>query len=76
MDPIYRYVIGNQLTIQGFLVARWYDRWFEGISQMHQWMKEGKLKYHEAITVGFENIFSALIDMLNGKNKGKNLVKI
>lgn len=36
---------------------------------------QGKLKYKETITEGFENIPKAFIDMLQGKNYGKAIIK-
>lgn len=62
--------------MEGFIVSRWLDRWFEGIKQNIQWIKEGKLKYNETITDGFENMFQAFVDMLEGKNFGKAIVKV
>ena len=66
----------NQLKMEGFIVSRWSERWMEGITQMLQWVQEGKIKYHETITIGFENQPKAFIDMLRGKNTGKALVKV
>jgi len=37
---------------------------------------QGKLKYKETITSGFENIPKAFISMLKGKNIGKAVVKV
>lgn len=65
----------KQLKIEGFVVYRWLDRWLEGLTQLQKWIEEGKLKYHETITDGFENMPQAFIDMLRGKNTGKAVVK-
>lgn len=62
--------------MEGFVVHRWADRWEEGIKQNLQWIKEGKLKYKETITEGFENAFNAFVGMLQGDNTGKAIVKI
>ncbi|KAJ8923381.1 hypothetical protein NQ315_001939 [Exocentrus adspersus] len=35
----------SQLRMEGFIVHRWLDRWFEGIEQNMKWIQEGKLKY-------------------------------
>lgn len=70
-----RTILFKQLKIQGFLVTRWYDRWMEGIHQMLKWIKEGKLKFRETVTEGFENMPKAFIDMMNGKNTGKAVIK-
>ncbi|KAK5647442.1 hypothetical protein RI129_002334 [Pyrocoelia pectoralis] len=68
--------IRNELRMEGFMVTRWTERWSEGIEQNLKWIKEDKLKYKETITEGFENIINAFIDMLNGKNTGKAIVKV
>jgi len=66
----------KQAKAEGFLVRQFVDRWPEGIKQMGAWLAEGRLKYHEDIERGIENAPRAFIGMLNGKNLGKQLVKI
>jgi NADPH-dependent curcumin reductase CurA len=65
----------KQLKVEGFIVTRFQERWPQGIAQMARWIQEGKLRYREDIVVGFENTPRAFIDMLEGKNTGKMLVK-
>lgn len=65
----------KQLMMKGFLVWAYNDRWFEGITHLKNWVEEGKIKYRETTTEGFENMPRALIDMLEGKNTGKAVVK-
>ncbi|KAK5647441.1 hypothetical protein RI129_002333 [Pyrocoelia pectoralis] len=74
--PIDTYILRLQLKVEGFMVHRWADRWEEGIMQNLQWLKEGKLKYKETVTCGFENVVSAFIGMLKGDNVGKAVVKV
>ncbi|MFP6581819.1 MAG: NADP-dependent oxidoreductase [Candidatus Hydrogenedentota bacterium] len=66
----------TQSRAEGFIVSRFADRFPEGALQMGQWIQEGKLKYREDIMDGLENTPEAFIRMLNGKNKGKQLVKV
>lgn len=61
--------------MEGFIVSRWGDRWMEGITQILKWIQEDKIKYHETVTEGFENMPTALIEMLRGSNTGKAVVK-
>lgn len=68
-------IIEKQLKVEGFIVSRWFDRWKEGVTQLSQWIQEGKLKYKETITEGFDNLPSAFIGMLRGENTGKALVR-
>lgn len=66
----------KQARAEGFLVFQFAERYAEGLQQMAQWIKEGKLKYTETIEDGIENAPRAFISMLQGKNTGKQLVKV
>jgi hypothetical protein len=68
-------ILVKQIKVEGFIVSRFQERWPQGVAQMAQWMKEGRIKYHEDIVEGFEKTPRAFIDMLEGKNTGKMLVK-
>jgi leukotriene B4 12-hydroxydehydrogenase/15-oxo-prostaglandin 13-reductase len=68
-------ILVKQLRVEGFIVTRFQERWPQGIAQMARWIHEGKIRYREDIVEGFENTPRAFIDMLEGKNTGKMLVK-
>lgn len=70
------FVLVKQLQVEGFIVVRWQSRWAEGIAQMAQWLKEGKIQYREDILEGLPNTVKAFIGMLQGENTGKMLVKV
>ena len=75
--PSARNVIsGNGSSGVGIILNQFGARFPEGIQQMAQWIKEGKLTYREDIIEGLENTPKAFIRMLNGENKGKQLVKV
>lgn len=59
-----------------FVVFEWIDRYEEATSQLGQWVKQGCLKYRESIGEGIENAPGLFRGMLNGKNFGKQLVRI
>ncbi|XP_046742909.1 prostaglandin reductase 1-like [Diprion similis] len=69
-------LVFSQLKMEGFIVMRWQNRWMEGIEQNLKWIKEGKLKYRETFTDGFENMFDAFVGLLQGENTGKAVVKV
>ncbi|KAG4075639.1 hypothetical protein HA402_003464 [Bradysia odoriphaga] len=69
-------MVFKQLKMEGFIVSRWNNRWMEGIRQMLKWIKDGKIKCNETFTEGFDNIPTAFIEMLQGKNVGKAVVKV
>jgi hypothetical protein len=69
------FVLVKQVKVEGFIVFRFQNRYEEGIKQMAQWLREGKLKHREQVVEGFENTVKAFIGMLKGDNTGKMLVK-
>jgi len=72
----YMMMLIRQVTVQGFLVPQFGAKFPEGIQQMAQWIDEDKITYREDILEGLENTPKAFIRMLNGENKGKQLVKV
>jgi NADPH-dependent curcumin reductase CurA len=72
----YMALLVHQVSVQGFLVPQFGAQFPEGIQQMAQWLKEGKITYREDIMDGLENTPKAFIRMLKGENKGKQLVKV
>ncbi|HXD31991.1 MAG TPA: NADP-dependent oxidoreductase [Pyrinomonadaceae bacterium] len=70
------YLLVNSSLMQGFIVTDYAARFGEGVRQMVQWLKEGKLKYAENIVEGFENTPQAFLGLFTGENLGKQLVKV
>ncbi len=66
----------KQAKAEGFLVFQFANRYGEGLKQMAEWIKQGKLKYREDIEHGIENAPGAFMAMLKGRNTGKQLVKL
>ncbi|XP_014739589.1 PREDICTED: prostaglandin reductase 1 isoform X2 [Sturnus vulgaris] len=69
-------MVFKELQMEGFIVTRWNNRWKEGLQALLKWVVEGKVKYHEHVTEGFENMPMAFIGMLKGENLGKAVVKV
>ncbi|WLR48760.1 NADP-dependent oxidoreductase [Halobacillus litoralis] len=70
------HLIKSSALIKGFTVGDYQDRFKEGFSHLAQWLQEGRLKYEETITEGFENIPDAFFGLFEGANLGKQLVKV
>ncbi|KAJ9577790.1 hypothetical protein L9F63_005646 [Diploptera punctata] len=68
-------IVMKQLKMEGFIVTRWSQRWQEGIKQNLKWIEEGKIKWRETVTEGFENMPKAFFGMLKGENFGKAVIK-
>jgi NADPH-dependent curcumin reductase CurA len=73
LQPI---LLTKSATMRGFIVSDFSAKFPAAIKQLTVWLKEGKLTYAETIVYGFDNIPQAFIDLFDGKNKGKMIVKI
>lgn len=69
-------LLTRSALMQGFIVSNFKEHFSEGMEQLSQWVKEGKLKYEETIMDGFDKLPEAFIGLFSGKNKGKMIVKI
>lgn len=67
--------IGKEVTLKGFHASTYAPRFPEGITQMARWLQEGKLQFKETLYQGFDQMPQALIDLLDGKNIGKVVIK-
>ena len=68
-------LLTRSVLMQGFIVSNFEDQFPEGIQQLAQWLKEGKLKTSETIEHGFENLPAALLGLFKGENMGKMIVE-
>ena len=66
----------RQAKVEGFLVTQFADRFEAGLHQLSTWLKEKRLHYREDVVEGLEKAPQAFIRMLEGKNIGKQLVKV
>ena len=70
------FLVKNSASMKGFIIFDYVDRHPKGIQQLAKWLQQDKLKYTETIREGFDNIPQAFMDLFEGKNKGKMVVKI
>lgn len=70
------FLIKNSALMQGFIIGNFAAKFPEAMKQLSQWLAEGKLTYTETIVEGFEQIPQSFIDLFDGKNKGKMIVKV
>ncbi len=71
-----RFVLTNRIRVQGMIVFDWKDRYGEALAALAGHLAQGRLKYRESVVQGLENAPRGLIDLLQGKNFGKQLVKL
>lgn len=70
------YLIKTSSLMQGFTVGNYSSRFGEGAKELATWLKEGKLKYEETLTEGFDHTIDAFLDLFKGANLGKAIVKV
>ncbi|HXS58961.1 MAG TPA: NADP-dependent oxidoreductase, partial [Hanamia sp.] len=68
-------LLTRSVLMQGFIISNYQSRFGEGIIQLSQWVKEGKLTYKETIVNGFDKLPEAFIALFAGSNTGKMIVK-
>jgi NADPH-dependent curcumin reductase CurA len=59
-----------------FVNTEWFDEWADVTLELSALVEQGKMKYRETITEGFENAPQGLRDVLTGKNFGKQIIKV
>jgi NADPH-dependent curcumin reductase CurA len=63
-------------TLQGFIVTEHKEIWPQAVAELTDLLLAGRLQYRETISQGLASAPQALIDLLNGQNFGKQLVKL
>jgi NADPH-dependent curcumin reductase CurA len=71
-----RHFLVKRATLRGLLVFDWRDRYGEGLARLTRWVQKGRIKYREDVVEGLENAPSAFAGLMEGKNFGKQLVRI
>lgn len=69
-------ILTKSATMRGFIVSDFSAKFPAAVKQLATWLKEGKLTFAETIVEGFDNIPQAFIDLFEGKNTGKMIVKV
>ncbi|OAB40390.1 NADP-dependent oxidoreductase [Paenibacillus antarcticus] len=69
-------LIKTRSLIKGFVLSDYASRQSEGLQELGKWLTEGKLKYEETVVDGFDNVIEAFLQLFQGANLGKMLVKV
>ncbi len=68
--------IQKQLTLKGFLVSTYWQHMGEFAEAMAGWLANGTVRYDETVADGLKNAPQAFMDLLEGANTGKMLVRL
>jgi NADPH-dependent curcumin reductase len=72
----YMKLVSARATMSGIIVFDYYPRAAEAITDLSNWLAEGKIKYKAHIVGGLENFAPTLKLLFTGGNNGKLLIKI
>ncbi|CAI5443538.1 unnamed protein product [Caenorhabditis angaria] len=66
----------RQIQRDRYLVLNYKNDWQKGIAQLRKWMENDEIRVKETIYEGLQNGPAAFVDMMNGKNVGKMLIRV
>ena len=65
-----------RLDVKGFYAGGIFEKWSEAVKSMAGYISAGSMKYDETVQHGIQSFPKAMIDMMEGKNTGKMVVKL
>ncbi|MEG9249549.1 NADP-dependent oxidoreductase [Arthrobacter sp. Soc17.1.1.1] len=68
-------LVKNSLKLEGFIVGQHQDLQAEFAERMTGWLADGSVVFDETVVDGIQNAVSAFLDMMDGANTGKMLVR-
>ena len=69
-------ILMKRISVQGFIILDFADKFSLGTSQLVQWVAEGKIKHQETIVDGLEQAPGAVNMLFDGQNVGKLIVRV
>ncbi|WP_144821244.1 NADP-dependent oxidoreductase [Marinobacter piscensis] len=74
--PFMGQILIKRLMFRGFIQSDHHELLPQFRRDMSQWLEEGKVRYQEDVVEGFENALSAFQGLLQGRNRGKLVIKV
>ena len=72
----YLNLVSRRGRMEGFLISDYAKRFGEAASALGGWVREGKIKYRVDVQQGFENAPATLRRLFEGRNEGKQLLRV
>ena len=72
----YLNLVSRRGRMEGFLVSDYAKRYAEAVAALADWVKEGKIKHRVNVQHGLENAPAALRRLFEGRNEGKQLLRV
>jgi len=71
-----RALLVSRLEVRGFIVSDHMEDWPQALAELGRGVATGRIKYRESIAEGLASAPEAFIGLLQGRNFGKQLVKL
>lgn len=71
-----RNLLVNRIRMEGFLTFDFAERYGEAHADLREWVRDGRIQYREDIADGLENAPAALAGLYEGRNMGRQLVRV
>ena len=62
--------------MQGVIITDYFHRFGEALPILAQWVRDGRIRYRVDVVDGIENVPQALARLFEGRNIGKQLVRV
>jgi len=69
-------LIVTRASVHGFLAFDWWHSRAEALKRLAAWQSAGKIRFKEDVLNGIQQMPEAFLRLLQGKNFGKQIVKI
>jgi NADPH-dependent curcumin reductase len=69
-------LLTNRIKLQGFIVSEHMEVWPQALNELGELVASGKLRPRESVAQGIESAPEAFLGLLEGRNFGKQLVKL
>ena len=70
-------IFAKSLSLHGFTVRVLHDKYAERFyAEVPLMVKAGKIKYQEDVSIGLESTGEAILEVQQGRNKGKKVVVV
>ena len=76
LPVLWRSILVKQMSVNGFIISNHYDQYPAFLKEVAPLVATGQLAYLEDIAEGLENAPRAFIGLLEGRNIGKQIVKL
>jgi NADPH-dependent curcumin reductase CurA len=74
--PDMRIFLVRRIKIEGFIVSDHLPLWPQALGELAGYVAAGRIRYRETISQGLASAPGAFVDLLKGRNFGKQLVKL